>query len=156
MPLSDSKLSNGIAPIYQMLQYGINVCFGTGICSSFGSYDMFAQMRQAVFDQNTLLSYADSIQSRQLLKMATANGAKALGIENVGELKNGNKADLVLIDISGLIVHNIFDSIVYSCSSQNVLLTMVDGKVVWDGRKVNANKSEKTVFQKAKQISKKI
>ena len=155
-PLSDSKLSNGIAPIYQMLQYGINVCFGTAICASFGNFDMFSQIRQAVFNQNTLLSYADSISARQLLKMATTNGVVALGLENVGQLKQGNKADLVLIDISNLVVNNIFDSIVYSCNSQNVLLTMVNGKIVWDGKKTNMPKSEKSVLQNVKKISKKL
>lgn len=155
MPLSDCKLANGIAPIYQMLQYGINVCFGTGICANFGKFDMFSQIRQAVFSQNNLLSYADSISSRQLLKMAT-NGAKALGFNDVGELKIGNKADFVLIDLSNQNVHNIFDSIVYSCSDKNIMLTVVDGKIVWDGKKLQTKKSEKSVLQKIKAISNKI
>lgn len=156
LPVSDSKLSNGIAPIYQMLQYGINVCFGTGIGASFGSFDMFSQIRQAVANQNTLLSYADSISSRELLKMATTNGASALGLTNVGTLSVDSKADLILIDISNMIVHNIFDCIVYSCSKQNVLLTMINGKIVWDGKKINFKQTEKSILQKAKQISKKI
>ena len=63
MPTTDHKLSNGIAPVYQMLQYGLNVCFGTGIGSIFGHFDMFNEIKQSVFAQNTMLSYADSITS---------------------------------------------------------------------------------------------
>lgn len=156
LPLTDSKLSNGIAPIYQMLQYDVNVCFGTGVGAVFGHYDMFSEMRHSVLSQNTLLSYADSISSKALLKMATTNGAKALGLSNVGALQEGNFADLILIDISDLIVHNIYDAIVYGCSSKNILLTMVNGKIIYDKSNQKNSEAEKEITIKAKKIASKI
>jgi 5-methylthioadenosine/S-adenosylhomocysteine deaminase len=141
-----------------MQKYGINVCLGTDGSASNNRLDMFREMYLATTSQNILLSNAGVITSRDVLKMATINGAKALGLNGVGALEAGNFADLVMLNshgVDGVISHNIFDNIVYSYGTEDVLLTMCNGKILYDGKKYYFKKSQKQIMQKASEVAEK-
>ena len=155
---SNHKLASGVCPIYQMAKHGINVSLGTDGSSSNNRLDMFREMYLAVTSQNILLSNANCFEPKDILKMATINGAKALGLNNVGTLDEGNYADLIMLDsheIDGAIDHDIFDNLVYAYGTEDVLMTMVNGKVIYQNGKYNFAKSKKAILTKVKEIVKK-
>lgn len=155
---SNFKLASGIAPIVQMKKYGINVCLGTDGSASNNRLDMFREMFLAGTSQNILLSSAGQISAKEILKMATINGAKALGLNNVGTLDVGNFADLIVLDnqsVNGVVNNNVFENLVYSYGAEDVLLTMCNGKIVFEKGKFYFKKSQKQIFQKTSEIIKK-
>lgn len=152
---NDYALANGIAPIYQAMQYGINVCLGTGNHCTGGKFDMFREMYLAFSSQKVLLSDGGLLIAKDVLKMATINGAKALNL-NVGELSVGKCADIVILDKTNLDFSNLFQSIVLSCAPQDVLLTMCAGKVLWDGKKCHFAKTEQSISKKYQAIKQRL
>ena len=155
---SNHKLASGVCPIYQMQNYGVNVCLGTDGSASNNRLDMFREMYLAVTSQNILLSSANCLSAKDVLKMATINGANALGLKNVGTLKVGNYADLIMLnanDVDGATDYDIFDNIVYSYGTEDVLMTMINGKIVYQNGKYNFKKSQKTILAKSKEIMEK-
>lgn len=155
---SNHKLASGVCPIYQMSKYGVNVCLGTDGSASNNRLDMFREMYLASTSQNILLSSATCFKAKDILKMATINGAKALGLNNVGTLNVGSFADLVMLDannVDGAIDNDIFDNLVYSYGTEDVLLTMVNGKVIYNNGKYFFNKSKSNIITKAKKVLKK-
>ena len=155
---SNFKLASGIAPIYQMSKYGINICLGTDGSASNNRLDMFREMYLASTSQNVLLSNANCFEPKEILKMATINGAKALGLKNVGTLDVGSYAELIMLnnhDIDGIIDYDIFDNLVYGYGTEDVVMTMVAGKVIYQNGKFNFDKSKKTILSKCRNIIKK-
>ena len=153
---SNFKLASGIAPVVQMQKYGINVCLGTDGSNSNNRLDMFREMFLAGTSQNILLSSAGVLSAKEILKMATVNGAKALGLKNVGILEVGNFADLIMLDksrVNGVIQHNLYENLVYSYGVEDILLTMCNGKILYQNGKFYFKKSQKTITQKAKETS---
>ncbi|MGN1221966.1 MAG: amidohydrolase family protein [Christensenellales bacterium] len=156
---SNFKLASGIAPIVQMKKYGINVCLGTDGSASNNRLDMFREMFLAGTSQNILLSQTGLISAKEILKMATVNGAKALGLNNVGTLQNGNFADLIMLDgnkIDGAINNDLFENLVYSFGTEDIVLTMCNGKILYDKGKFFFKKSQNQIIKKAKEIAKKL
>ena len=155
---SNFKLASGIVPIAQMKSHGINVCLGTDGSASNNRLDMFREMFLASTSQNMLLSKANVFSSAEVLKMATINGAKALKLENVGTLNKGFVADLIMLNnkgVDGAIANNLFDDLVYSYGTEDILMTMCNGKIVYDKGKYNFKKTEKLIVEKTKEIAKK-
>ncbi len=155
---SNFKLASGIAPIYQMAKYGVNVCLGTDGSASNNKLDMFREMYLAGTSQNVLLSRANCFEAKDILKMATINGAKALGLNNVGTLNVGSFADLIMLDANGINNtpnYDIFENIVFSMGSEDVLMTMINGKVVYQNGKYTFKKSKNSIINKVKEIQKK-
>ncbi len=155
---SNHKLASGVAPIYQMSKYGINICLGTDGSASNNRLDMFREMYLASTSQNILLSNASCFKPKDVLKMATINGAKALGLNNVGTLDEGNFADLIMLDSHGIDntpCYDLFDNLVYSYGTEDILMTMVDGKILYQNGKYNFKKSKNTIINKVKEIQKK-
>lgn len=133
-PQSNMKLGSGVAPVQRMLDKGINVALGTDSSCSNNNLDMIEEMRSAALLQKINLMDAEVLPAATALKMATENGAKALGIEDkVGVLKEGMRADLVLIDLDKPHLypqHNLISNIVYSAKGGDVAYTLVDGRVL--------------------------
>ena len=132
-PASNLKLASGIAPIYAASQKGINVALGTDGAYSNNSYDMFKEMFLVATLNKAVLYKADILSAKDVVQMATKNGAKALGFDGVGDIKEGNFADLILVDLKGVHhqpVNNIISNLVYSSKSSDVYLTMVNGKIL--------------------------
>ncbi len=131
-PESNLKLGSGFCPISLALAAGINVALGTDGAASNNDLDMFGEMRTAALLAKGVTGNASSIPAMTALKMATLNGAKALGLENeTGSLSIGKAADVVAINLDELETQPLYDvvsHIVYACSRQQVTDVWVAGK----------------------------
>jgi 5-methylthioadenosine/S-adenosylhomocysteine deaminase len=98
-PTSNLKLASGIAPIYEAYQKGINIAIGTDGASSNNNLNMFEELHLTGIIHKGYKLEPAIIKADEALQMATVNGARALGLEKVGRVKEGYKADLIMIDL---------------------------------------------------------
>jgi 5-methylthioadenosine/S-adenosylhomocysteine deaminase len=137
-PVSNMMLGDGIAPIVEMIRQGVNIGLGTDGAASNHSQDLFDTMKAASLLQKVHHQDAGVIDPFSVLRMATAGGAKALGLESVcGTVEIGKRADLVLVDIDT--VHNqpvndIFSQLVHCAKASDVQTVMVDGEILMRDR----------------------
>ncbi|MBO5999448.1 MAG: amidohydrolase [Lachnospiraceae bacterium] len=136
-PAANLYLGSGIAPIPECLQAGINVSLGTDGAASNNTTDMLDTMRLAALIHKGACRDATAMSAEKVVRMATAGGAKALGMENmIGTLETGKKADIVLFDparIRSIPMYDPMATLVYSASAENINTTIVNGKVVYRG-----------------------
>lgn len=100
-PTSNLKLASGFAPIERLLEAGVNVALGTDGASSNNNLNMFEEMHIVSILNKCVNNDATSVPAETVIKMATLNGAKALGDEKIlGSLEIGKKADIILIDLN--------------------------------------------------------
>jgi len=139
-PTSNLKLGSGIAPIAKYLEKGINVALGTDGCASNNNLNMVEEMRLAALIHKGTNLDPTVIPAREALKMATINGAKALGLDDkIGSIEVGKHADLVFIDTNNTFMQPIYDyysAIVYSMNSSCIETVLVDGKVLMEDKKL--------------------
>lgn len=155
-PSSNCKLASGIAPISDYLKRNINVALGTDGAASNNCLDMFREMflvsaLAKIKDQD-----ASSVDAYEVLRMATINGAKALGLD-CGTLEEGKLADLILIDLhqpNMLPINNIPKNIVYSGTKENVLMTMVNGEILYSQGYYLEDDEEKEIQQRVERLKK--
>jgi 5-methylthioadenosine/S-adenosylhomocysteine deaminase len=156
VPVANMKLGLGAAKIKDLLDLDVNVGLGTDGPASNNSLDMFETMKIAALLQKLTYQNPTVMPAYEVLKMATINGAKALGLrENVGSLQVGKKADMVLIDLSKphlKPLHNIYASIVYSARGSDVDTVIVDGKILMENRQVKTL-DEQAVMEKAEKTA---
>ena len=137
-PSSNLILGSGIAPLYSYVKNNINVCIGTDGAASNNSLNMFKEMYLADNLQAGVLNQARAITTIDALKMATVRGAMALGYDNLGRIEDGYLADLIMIDISKpnmQPLNDVFSNLVNACESNNVIMTMVNGEILYkDGK----------------------
>lgn len=132
-PCSNLKLGSGIAPITKMMQAGVNVALGTDGVSSNNTTDMFEDLKIAAMLQNGATHDPLALLPIDALRMATVNGAKALG-RNTGRIAVGCDADLILVDFTrpNLIPrHDILSNLVYAAHGCDVVMNMCRGKVIY-------------------------
>lgn len=133
-PSSNLKLGSGIANLKAMKNHNINICLGTDGSASNNKLDMFREMYLSSVLQKALMNDAGLIAPEFAIKMATENGAKALDNDKIGSLKVGNYADMIMIDmhsVNNQVCNNIKSNLVYSCGTEDVLMTMVGGKILF-------------------------
>ncbi len=139
-PQSNMKLSSGIAPVARMAAAGVNVAIGTDGPASNNDLDMWEEMRSASLLAKVSTGDPCAFSAWETLRMATAGGAKALGLEGItGKLKAGLAADIILIDIEKPHLYprsNIVANLVYCGKAADVDTVIVDGKVVVQGGKL--------------------
>jgi 5-methylthioadenosine/S-adenosylhomocysteine deaminase len=128
-PSSNAKLGSGIAPVTEMLARGLNVALGSdgAVCND--SYDLFAEMRLAALLQKARHRDPAAIAPRDVIRMATLNGARALGID-AGRLAPGALADVTVVDpvrLGSWPTPNVLDSLVFATSAANVTDVLVGG-----------------------------
>lgn len=132
-PSSNMKLGSGIAPVPDMLDRGICVSLGSDGAACSNHLDMFTEMRLATLLQSVRLG-PGALPAREAMKMATRNGARALGLdEHIGSIEAGKRADLVLVDHTGAHLApglDPFSTIAYAGRPTDVRLTMVNGEIV--------------------------
>lgn len=153
-PSSNIKLASGIAPIDEMLKRGINVTIGTDGVASNNSLDMFKEMFLVATLSKVDTFKADVVPATEVLKMATINGAKALGF-NCGEIAVGKLADIILININQPHYYpqeNLISHLVYAGKSSDVYLTMINGKVVYEKGKYNIGENKNKIYKKVNEI----
>lgn len=136
-PESNMKLASGIAPVVAMRNAGVTVGLGTdGVAGSNNDLDMFDAMDFAGKLAKVATMDSTVLPARDLLKMATIDGARALGIGDVtGSLEVGKMADLIAVDLNDPRTRPIYDiasALVYTARASDVSLTVVDGKVLFD------------------------
>ncbi|NOU21014.1 MAG: TRZ/ATZ family hydrolase [Methyloglobulus sp.] len=131
-PESNLKLASGFCPVAQCLSAGINVALGTDGAASNNDLDMMGEMRTAALLAKAVAQDASSVPAMTALRMATINGAKALGLEHeTGSLAIGKSADVIAIDLDHLETQPLFcpvSQIVYAASRQQVTDVWVAGK----------------------------
>lgn len=139
-PESNLKLASGFCPVVKCLDTGVNVALGTDGAASNNDLDMFGEMRTAALLAKGIAEDASAVPAMTALKMATINGAKALGIEDkTGSLAIGKAADIVAIDLDQLETQPLFDpisQIVYAASRQQVSDVWVAGKQLLKQKKL--------------------
>lgn len=134
-PGSNTKLASGIAPIGDFLRDGIPVAIGTDGPSSNNCLDMFREMFLVTGLAKLRQSDAAAVDAVEVLKMATVNGARAMGLWDSDVLAEGKYADLIRIDLQQpnmQPIHNIRKNLVYSGSKQNVTMTMIHGRILYE------------------------
>ena len=147
-PISNFRLGCKIADTTKYLKNGINVALGTDGQGSGNNLDMFEAMKVAALSQGGIYENEKFINSRDVLKMATINGAKLLGLDKeIGSIEEGKKADLIIVDIAPkldnikMVPNNdVISNLVYNTEGRNVETTIVNGEILMENRKfVNLN-----------------
>jgi len=149
-PGSNMKLSSGIAPIKAMADMGINIALGTDGASSNNNLDMLEEMRAATYLQKVITKDPTALPVDQVLRMATVNGAKALGFNNVGEIKKGMSADLIVINTEKpwyYPKYNEKSAIVYSGNSSDVEYVIIDGNIVMEKGQILTLDEERILYE---------
>ena len=158
-PKSNMKLGNGFAPAKQMLDAGINVCLGTDGCGSNNSLNMFQEMNAAGLVYKGANRQAQCVDAAEVLKMATVNGAKAIGHEGeLGTIREGAIADLILINLNEpqfIPANNIISGMVYSSTGAEVDTVLVDGRVLMENRRMTTI-DENRVYDEIRKIMKRL
>ena len=130
-PGSNLKLASGIAPVLAIRKAGITLGLGTDGASSNNKLDMFSEMRLAALSHKATSYLPKAVTAKEALNMATYEGAKCLGYSNLGKLKEGWLADIILVDRSGFHWKPNFNDIsiaVYAANSQDVDTVIINGQ----------------------------
>jgi 5-methylthioadenosine/S-adenosylhomocysteine deaminase len=140
-PVSNMFLGDGIAPVVELLAAGVNVALGTDGAASNNSQDMFEVVKMAALLQRARTQDAHAVSPKQALRMATIDGARALGLGHlVGSLEPGKRADLIVLDLyaapHNVAVHNVVSHLVHCATPADVELVMVDGRILMQGGEV--------------------
>nr|WP_325213542.1 amidohydrolase [uncultured Oscillibacter sp.] len=134
-PTSNMKLGSGFAPVQRMLDLGLNVTLGTDGAASNNNLNLMEELHLAAVLHNGYHRDPTILKPAQLLAMATRNGAKLQGREDTGELAVGKKADIIALDLTRPHMVPNFDPMaltVYSAQGSDVVMTMVDGKILYE------------------------
>lgn len=137
-PESNLKLASGFCPVDRLLKAGINVAIGTDGAASNNDLDLFSEVKTAALLAKAVAGDATALGAHAALRMATLNGAKALGLEeHIGSLEIGKAADITAIDLGELAmqpVYNPASQLVYTHSGQAVTHVWVEGKCLLKNR----------------------
>lgn len=154
-PASNMKLGNGFAPVPAMLEKGINVCLGTDGAASNNSLNLFHELSFLTLIHKGVNRTPQCISAREGFRIATINGAKALGLEKeTGSLEVGKKADIAILNLNTPSLtprNNLLAGLSYSANGSEVETVIIDGKVTMENRKV-LTLDEALVYQKVNDI----
>ena len=140
-PSSNMKLGSGFARISAALAAGVNVALGTDGCASNDNLDMFEEMHLASLIHKGLANDPTVLSPWDIVEMATKNGAKALGRDDIGELAVGKKADLCIVDMDSphlVPALDIPNLVVNSMHGSDVVATVVGGDFTYDKSRAGA------------------
>jgi 5-methylthioadenosine/S-adenosylhomocysteine deaminase len=158
-PESNLKLASGFCPVQQLLDAEINVALGTDGAASNNDLDLFSELKTAALLAKAVAQDASALNAHSALRMATINGAKALGIdEKTGSLEVGKAADITAIDLSGLgmqPLYNPLSQLIYTHAGQQVTHVWVEGKPLLLERQLQTL-NEHEILTKAHQWHKQI
>ncbi len=154
-PASNLKLASGIAPIQRYIDAGLKLAIGTDGAASNNALDMFREMYLVTALQKYLMSDATACDAEKVLEMACVGGARAMGLDCCDDIAVGKKADLIVIDLSRpnmQPIHNIEKNLVYSGSKENVRLTMVNGRVLYENGSFFIGAEPERIYARANEI----
>ena len=154
-PGSNTKLASGIAPISEYLKRGINVAIGTDGPASNNCLDMFREMFLVTGMAKLKEQDAAAVDALEVLKMATVNGSRAMNLPDTDVLAEGKQADIIMIDLhqpNMQPLNNIPKNLVYSGSKQNVKMTMIQGKILYENGQFTKAYDVEEIYRKANEI----
>ncbi len=157
-PGSNTKLASGIAPITRFLKAEVPVALGTDGPASNNCLDMFREMFLVTGLAKLKEEDAAAVDAMEVLKMATVNGAKAMGLSDADVLARGKLSDIIMIDLNTpnmQPLNNIAKNIVYSGSKTNIKMTMINGRILYEEGKFLTEERPEEIYKKANQIIKK-
>ncbi|MBI3546209.1 MAG: TRZ/ATZ family hydrolase [Gammaproteobacteria bacterium] len=158
-PSSNLKIASGFCPVHTLAQAGVNVAIGTDGAASNNNLDMLEETHIAALLAKGVSHDATAVPARLALRMATLNGAKALGLDTrVGSLTAGKAADITAIDLSDISSQPVFDAIsqiIYSVSRDQVSDVWVNGKRLLASRRLTTL-DESALWAKAQEWRSKI
>ena len=153
-PLSNLNLGCGVADITKYRNY-VNVCLGTDGVGSGNNLNMFYHMSITDLLQKGKYEDPTVFNSYEVLKMATINGAKALGLSNkIGSIEVGKQADIIMLDMNNILTEpnvDIINNIVHN-TFNNVDMTMINGEILLKDKKLCLNINEKELINKIYEI----
>lgn len=154
-PASNMKLGNGFAPIAKMLDAGVNVCLGTDGAASNNCLNMFHELSLLTLIHKGTGKTPQCVSAKEGFRIATINGAKALGLEEeIGSIEVGKKADLAILDLNTPSLtprNNLIAGLSYSANGSEVDTVIINGQVTMEGRKL-LTIDEKLVYGKIQDI----
>ena len=149
-PGSNMKLASGVAPVPEMLKAGLCVALGTDGVSSNNNLDMLEEVRLAALLHKVHTLDPLAVPAWEAVRMGMEEGARAVGIKNLGRLEKGALADIVLLDMSGAEWCPKFDLVsllAYSASSRSVDTVMVNGRVLMEKRELISLDEERICYE---------
>ena len=152
-PVSNLKLANGVAPVMKMLEAGVKVALGTDGAASNNTLNMFRELLMLTLIHKGINHDAQAITAREGFEIATVNGARAMGYDNLGEIKPGNIADLVILDLDRpnmQPVNNPTAALAYSANGAEVETVIVGGRVLMENREFLTIDSERVYSEVSK------
>jgi len=154
-PSSNMRLGSGIARVREMLDRGINVALAVDGSASNDTSDFLGEMRAALMLQRVKYG-ADAINAREVFRLATEHGARLLGYDRIGSIREGWAADLVLFDVHRMeyagALSDPFAALLFAGFNHSTAYTIVNGRIaVRDGRLTGYN--EEDLFRKAHEVS---
>ena len=139
-PESNLKLASGFSPVAKLLAAGVNVALGTDGNASNNDLDMLGEMRTAALIAKAVAHDAAAVPASQAIRMATINGAKALGLaDKIGSLEAGKAADMIAIDLGTIEAQPLYDPIshiVYCTTREQITHTWVAGQMLMQNRQL--------------------
>lgn len=158
-PASNLKLASGVAPVNRYRDEGIPVAIGTDGPASNNCLDMFREMFLVTGLQKVMCDDPEAMPACDVLKMATVNGAHAMGLSDCDTITEGKRADLIMLDLmqpNMQPIQNIEKNIVYSASKQNVIMTMINGKILYRAGSFMIGEKAEVIYENANRISERI
>jgi 5-methylthioadenosine/S-adenosylhomocysteine deaminase len=137
-PESNMKLASGIAPVPELLKNGITVGIGTDGCASNNNLDLFQEMDTVAKLHKVNTLDPTVMDAQTVVRMATIDGARVLGLEDqIGSLERGKRADVIIIDMRQphlIPMYNVYSHLVYAVSGHDVVTAIVNGRVLMEDR----------------------
>ncbi|MGV8059709.1 MAG: amidohydrolase [Smithellaceae bacterium] len=155
-PASNMKLASGVAPVPDMLQAGITVGLGTDGCASNNTLDMIKEMSTAAKLHKVARLDPTVMDAKTVVRMATIEGAKALGMGKItGSLEVGKKADIIIIGLNKphlTPLYNEYSHLVYAAGGADVDTVIINGQVVMENRQL-LTLDETEIMRKVREIA---
>lgn len=158
-PASNAKLASGIAPVSGYLRQEIPVAIGTDGPASNNCLDMFREMFLVTALAKLREKDASAVDAREVLRMATVNGAHAMGLQDCDVLAAGKYADLIMIDLhmpNMQPIHNICKNLVYSGCKSNVKMTMINGRILYENGRFADDEQVETIYRNCERITRRL
>ena len=149
-PVSNLKLGNGIAPVPKLLAAGVNVALGTDGAASNNALNLFRELSFVTLLHKGVTGDTTAVPAAEALKMATVNGAKALGLTGCGEIRAGAAADLTVLDIDKPWLRprcDLRSSLVYCARGDEVTDVMVDGRFLLRKGELTTIDKERVLYE---------
>ena len=158
-PCSNAKLASGIAPLERFEKRGVRLAVGTDGPASNNALDMFREMYLACVLQKLRLNDAAACPAENILLAACSGGARAMGLDGCDSLAEGKAADLAVISLhrpNMRPIHDVAKNLVYSGTRDNVRMTMVAGRILYENGEFRVGCDAEEIYAEAEKYTKEL